>query len=503
VETGFMARIPEHEIERLKSEVSLVRLVEARGIELKRHGADLLGLCPFHDDREPSLVVSPKKNLWHCLGACQAGGTVIDWVMRAEGVSFRHAVELLKEGVPALAAGRERLVRHSTVRALPAPVVPDADDQSLLDQVVGYYHETLKASLEALAYLKARGIDHPEAIERFRLGFANRTLGLRLPDKRRKEGAAIRGRLEKLGLYRTSGHEHFNGSLVIPVFDEQGHVTEVYGRKINDALHAGTPKHLYLPGPHKGVWNIQALQASQEIILTEALIDALTFWCAGFRNVTSVYGVEGFTEDHLAAFKRYGTQRVLIAYDRDEAGEQAAEKLAERLMSEGIECWRIQFPKGMDANEYALKVTPAMKSLGLVIRKAVWMGKGVAPARANDSLPVAPAALEITNCDLKSEPQIDAEPAPPLAAREPIATEPALPASPMPPAPALDIPAEVRDQEIVLVFGERRYRVRGLAKNLSYELLKVNVLAAHGERFYVDTLDLYVHPHCSMEGEGC
>lgn len=96
------ARIPESEIEGLKQDVSLARLVEAKGIELKRHGADLLGLCPFHDDREPSLVVSPKKNLWHCLGTCQAGSTVIDWVMRVEGLSFRHAVELLEEGRPSL-----------------------------------------------------------------------------------------------------------------------------------------------------------------------------------------------------------------------------------------------------------------------------------------------------------------------------------------------------------------------------------------------------------------
>jgi hypothetical protein len=89
-----MARIPDADIERLKQEVSLQRLVEAQGIELKRHGADLLGLCPFHDDHEPSLQVSPKKNLWHCLGACQKGGSVIDWVMRSRGVSFRHAVGL-------------------------------------------------------------------------------------------------------------------------------------------------------------------------------------------------------------------------------------------------------------------------------------------------------------------------------------------------------------------------------------------------------------------------
>ena len=91
-----MARIPEQELERLKQEISVQRLAEGQGIKLKRHGADLLGLCPFHDDKEPSLVITPKQNLWHCLGACQTGGSVIDWVMKSEGVSFRHAVELLQ-----------------------------------------------------------------------------------------------------------------------------------------------------------------------------------------------------------------------------------------------------------------------------------------------------------------------------------------------------------------------------------------------------------------------
>jgi DNA primase len=76
-------RIPEEELERLKSEVSVQRLAVARGVKLKRHGQDLIGLCPFHDDKNPSLVISPAKNLWHCLGACQAGGSVVDWVMKA------------------------------------------------------------------------------------------------------------------------------------------------------------------------------------------------------------------------------------------------------------------------------------------------------------------------------------------------------------------------------------------------------------------------------------
>src|SRR5690606_15123242 len=117
---------------------------------------------------------------------------------------------------------------------------------------------------------------------RFRLGFANRTLGLRLPEKNRKAGAEIRTRLQRLGVLRESGHEHFNGSLVVPVFDAGGNVVEVYGRKITPNLRPGTPQHLYLPGPHRGVFNRDAL-ASPEIILCESLIDALTFWNAGHR----------------------------------------------------------------------------------------------------------------------------------------------------------------------------------------------------------------------------
>ncbi len=99
-----MARIPEAEIERLKSEVSVVRLVEAAGIALARQGKDLAGRCPFHEEDTPSLIVTPDKNLWHCFG-CAAGGGPIDWVMRRNGVSFWHAVELLREGLPAVTEG--------------------------------------------------------------------------------------------------------------------------------------------------------------------------------------------------------------------------------------------------------------------------------------------------------------------------------------------------------------------------------------------------------------
>lgn len=481
-----MARIPDDQITRLKTEVSLQRLAESQGIVLKRHGADLIGLCPFHDDHEPSLVISPQKNLWHCLGACQSGGSVIDWVMKAEGVSFRHAVELLQHDYqPAALAAQAAPPKCSTVRRLATPLEASAEDRALLNQVIDYYHETLLQSPEALAYLEKRGLADQDAISTFKLGVANRTLGYRLPKTNRQAGAELRGRLQGLGILRESGHEHFNGSLVVPVIQD-GNVVEVYGRKLNDNLRAGTPKHLYLPGPHRGVFNATALRQNPEIILCESLIDALTFWCAGYRNVTASYGVEGFMNDHLAAFKAHGTERVLIAYDRDAAGEAAADKLAKQLMAEGLDAYRVQFPKGMDANEYALSVQPASKSLGVAIRSAVWLGKGQAPKRE----PV-PEAKEEKAAKNKIDPSssLAAEPATHEAAPKPPANP--LPASVIPEAPKPEIDAKVNDREAVLSFGERRYRIRGLDKNLSINQLKVNVLVSCGEALHVDSFDLY------------
>lgn len=130
---------------------------------------------------------------------------------------------------------------------------------------------------------------------------------------------------------RESGHEHFNGSVVVPIFDADGQVVEMYGRKITPGLRVGTPRHLYLPGPHRGILNAQAFAMGGEIILCEAILDALTFWGAGFTNVTTSYGVEGFTPELRGAFKAHGPKRVLIAYDRDEAGDPAAKKLSSEL----------------------------------------------------------------------------------------------------------------------------------------------------------------------------
>ena len=266
-----MARVPEAELERLKSEVSVARLVEAKGVVLEKRGKDLVGRCPFHSPDDAFLRRTPSKNLWRCFGACGQTAAV-DFVMKAGAspsgtrwsccaradlsgpVGPRH--QRAEAGVP---GGRRRRRRQ------------------LLGQVRDYYHQTLKASPEALAYLERRGLKSAAAIDTFKLGFANRTLGLRMPDTRRLTGEELRGRLQKLGVMRQSGHEHLAGSLVVPISDEGGAVVGLYGRKVTKALRAGTAEHLYLPGPHRAAFNSAALAGQRTAILCEALLDALSF----------------------------------------------------------------------------------------------------------------------------------------------------------------------------------------------------------------------------------
>jgi DNA primase len=484
-----VARVPEAELERLKAEVSLERLAEAKGVQLRRHGADLLGLCPFHDDHEPSLVISPARNLWHCLGACQAGGSVIDWVMRTEGVSFRHAVELLRTDPSFAASAAPVAVRKSSVKRLPAPVERDVDDQEVLRQVVAFYAATLRESPEATAYLESRGLGDGAAIDHFQLGFANRTLGLRLPDKNRRAGAEMRSRLQRLGVLRDTGHEHFNGSIVVPISNADGDVVEMYGRKITANLRPGTPLHLYLPGPHRGVWNAGALIDTDSVILCEALLDALSFWVHGLRNVTSAYGIEGFTQEHLDTLTSNNIERIYIAYDRDAAGDKAAVQLATRLVAAGIDVYRVQFPREMDANAYAcVELSTAGERLEQLVRRAVWLGQGNRPT-------TAPHAFVQSAADARGEAGqregTDVGPTPHAAHTAPVRAS----ASPFAASaqPATTAAVEVTDDEVSLTLGERRWRVRGLAKVTADDALRVNVLLRTGEdRFHVDTLDLYV-----------
>ena len=520
-----MARIPDELIARLKREVDLKAVVEAAGVKLERRGKEWVGLCPLHAEKTPSFFVNPAKATFHCFG-CDRGGSVIDFRMATARLTFREAVESLMAEhlpgvaveVPAVEPAVQRLADEQIDELL---LLPDA---ALARWVADFYHRKAKEESKPREYLAARGLAHPDLLDAFHLGYADRTLGLTLPEKPTKRGAAIRGRLANLGLLRKeSGHEHLSGRLTVPLWSLEGQVVQMYGRALKADASGGVVKHLYLEGARDGVINLSAFRDSDELILCEAPLDAMTFWCAGFKNVTTSFGTNGFTSALHEALLMHGTRRLLIAYDRDDAGDTAARALADRLLAEGIECFRVAFPKGLDANEYARKVKPAERSLDLVLRHAEWMGGGPGPsvsvpaAAAGDiagelvadppatgdieDLATPPPAAAVEDLAVAASPAASSSAASSSSAAAatvtaapavPAATEASvpLPGSLLPTPPRLDLPVTVREHEVVIALGDRRYRVRGLDKNLSYDTLRINLFASRGEGFHVDTLDL-------------
>ena len=209
-----------------------------------------------------ALVVSPKTNLWHCLGACNVGGSTIDWVMKTRGVSFRHAVELLRADHPSLAAGDGLVVRKGTTVKLEVAHCRGCRRPADLTRC----RELLSRHAEAIARssaLSRSSRPHASGDGRpLQLGFANRKLGLSLPDKNRKAGAELRGRLQRLGVLRESRDMSTStGRWCFRSSRSMAKCSACMAARSRRTCAKALPLHLYLPGPHRGVWNEEALVA--------------------------------------------------------------------------------------------------------------------------------------------------------------------------------------------------------------------------------------------------
>jgi len=348
--------IDKKDIDRIKQTHDLRAVVESYGVQLKKKGANWTGLCPFHKEKTPSFTVNPKTNLWHCFG-CDAGGDVISFVAKKEGVSFRQACNKLAGMVPgvnpksdpstASTSSPQAPLRVTTRN--PKPETPNSASRSrLLNRVISFYHQTLFEDRRALEYLQSRGITDNSIYDDFKLGYSNGTLGNVLPND-----GEVKEALKEIGLITERGYELFYNCVIFPVFDDNQDCVGIYGRKVDLSAAAWAKAedtksdvvHLYLPGPRKGVFNWQAAKRSSTLILTESIIDALTLYNAGFKDVVPCYGVNGFTDDHAALFERYKVNEVYICFDRDEAGETGAAKLAGQLKDKGITAYIVNLPE--------------------------------------------------------------------------------------------------------------------------------------------------------------
>lgn len=321
----------------MKQSIDLVAVVQSRGVQLTKQGKDYVGLCPFHKEKTPSFHVTPSKNLFNCLG-CHVGGSVIDFIMRKDGLSKSEAIAWLKK------SSGEVFTRPAP-SAPPARILKPEDAETLLKRVVKFYIRTLRKDAAGMSYLNRRNLSGATLLEFFQIGYSNGSLLRALP----KSGDLIRN-LKTLGVLNAKGQEHFRGCVTVPIYDAAGKVSGIYGRRVTDA----EPSHLYLPGPHRGVFNGAAAKTSQSLFITEAIFDALSLWQAGFKNAVALYGAHGWTDDHAQLLKANGTTEIYLALDNDKAGEEATARLQNEILPSLVkQIHVVKWPEGVkDANVF-------------------------------------------------------------------------------------------------------------------------------------------------------
>ena len=320
-----MPRISEPDIERVKRDTDLLALIQSRGVRLSRKGKNWTGLCPFHEDNStPNLIVTAGKGLWRCM-ACNAAGNAIQFLQKHDGLSFRHAFELLSNGGKAAfeSNGRHGPAKSSTVRNCPAPsartrrakpsfpksrpTITEAFPQPARPGLPQNPRPRRRRTLQAVPCRLRR--PHPRPAH---------------PPRQQEGGRDHPLPPERAGVFRPNGREHLHGCLVVPVTDMEGNTLQLYGRRVDPSA-PRDGRHLYLPRPLAGVFNPEAF-ASRDLILCESVLDAMTFCRHGMDSATCAFGTGGMNEDLGEALKARKTETVRIAYDSDKAGEKGFRK---------------------------------------------------------------------------------------------------------------------------------------------------------------------------------
>lgn len=341
------------DFDHIKRTTDLVRVVEGYGIKLKKTGRNYVGRCCFHQDKTPSLIITPDKGLFHCPG-CGAAGNVIQFVAKREGISDREAAMKLCQAIPGVKPASTLKPASADAPPAPKPAVPvlsPGETARLMQRVVSFYAKTLHKDRAGIDYLKARKLDDPTLLEVFQVGYSNGILPGVLP----KSGELVDG-LKALGVLNQKGQEHFRGCVTVPLFDAAGNVTGIYGRRVTN----DEPHHLYLPGPRRGVWNGTAAKTNQTLFIAEAILDGMALWQAGFKNVVAMYGTNGWTPDYEQLLKDNGTTELFLCLDNDEAGRTATERLKKEVLPPLVKAVHVvAWPEGVkDAADFFLSRGP-------------------------------------------------------------------------------------------------------------------------------------------------
>jgi DNA primase len=348
-------RYPQTFIDDLKRQADIVRVVQDY-VQLKKKGANWMACCPFHKEKTPSFSVSPTKEIFYCFG-CHKGGSVFTFVMEIERVGFPEAIKIVadKVGMPL-----PKMVDDSRFEAR-------RQESDLVIQLnswaMEFWQQQLESSSEgriAREYLKERGISD-ETQKVFRLGYAPDSWDS-LSNFLRNKGAP-QEHIDRSGLLAKKeetnrSYDRFRGRLMFPVLDAQGRPIAFGGRTLKgeDAKYINSPETAaYVKGRNLFGLNLTRDEIRRHgfAILVEGFLDLIVPYQFGVRNVVASLGT-ALTSDQVKLLSRFA-RKVVVNYDGDRAGIQAAKKSIEILLAEDLEVKVLVLPDNADPDEYIRK----------------------------------------------------------------------------------------------------------------------------------------------------
>ena len=336
----------EEQLSEIRERISIVEFIGEQ-VQLKKAGKNYKGLCPFHQEKSPSFIVSPERDTFHCFG-CATGGNVFHFLMKLESLSFPEAVERLAE--------RAGVAVASSGPADPAAKQRRETGLEVLRQAAWYYHcylKNLPKNHEAWAYLAKRQI--PEsAVEAFHIGYCP-TQESGLAGRLEAKGLP-REILEKYSLYR-GRREFFRGRLIFPIFRHDKKAVGLGGRLFHEKDEG--PKYLNSPeseffkkgelfyGFHLAK---NELKRKNQILLVEGYLDVITLHVHGFAQAIAPLGT-ALTPHHAKSLQRLGAEIVLL-FDGDQAGEEASLRALDVLLAQGVIPQIVRLEGGEDPDSY-------------------------------------------------------------------------------------------------------------------------------------------------------
>lgn len=345
----------EEDIQSIKDSVDILDII-SEYVDLKRAGSNYKGLCPFHNEKTPSFVVSPEKNIFHCFG-CGESGDAITFIMKYNHLDFIEAIEELSSKL-------NIKLRKKTKNYDKKKIDENRRLYNLNREAAIFFYRNLKTHKNAYIYLTRRGINN-NIVDKFGLGYSSENWD-ELLNYLLKKGYSIE-EIDKAGLISKSKDgekffDRFRGRIIFPIWDIKNRIIGFGGRLITEQ--GNMPK--YLNSPDSPIFikgkNLYGLNKSKDnireksqIILVEGYMDVISLSLHGIDNAVASLGT-ALTKDQIKLIKRY-SESIIISYDSDNAGKQAAIKAAALIKEEGLNSKIVELEEGMDPDEYLKKYT--------------------------------------------------------------------------------------------------------------------------------------------------